>query len=141
MNWTDIVKFLNEMGVLPLTILLFAFPLGSLLTLVIIRRVLLKDFSFKEAWNSWLADQRARTAVEVKLEERIRELVEEVKHLVTSGLDTRRYVEQVLLQTKGEHAQILQYLEDILTMSGRKIVKFEHEDSVPSPEPSTAKVS
>ena len=67
-----------------------------------------------DAWKAWLADHHARTEIEVKLEERIRELVEEVKHLVAANLDNRSYIEQVLIQTRAEHELILRHLRDLL---------------------------
>ena len=114
MQWIEIVKFLNDLGILPLVLLLFAFPLGVLLSLVLLRRILFKSFSFMDAWKAWLADHHARTEIEVKLEERIRELVEEVKHLVAANLDNRSYIEQVLIQTRAEHELILRHLRDLL---------------------------
>ena len=114
MQWVDIVKFLNDIGVLPLVLLLFAFPIGLLASLVLLRRILFKSFSFMDAWKAWLADHHARTEIEVKLEERIRELVEEVKHLVAANLDNRSYIEQVLIQTRAEHELILRHLRDLL---------------------------
>ena len=122
MNWTDTIKFLNDMGVLPLVILLFAFPLGSLLTLALIRRLLLKDFSFKDAWKAWLADHHARTEIEIKLEARITDLVEEVKRLVVVNMDNRTFVEQVLAQTRSEHELIIRHLRDILIFQKMPIV-------------------
>lgn len=114
MQWVEIVKFLNDIGVLPLVLLLFAFPIGLLASLVLLRRILFKSFSFMDAWKAWLADHHARTEIEVKLEERIRELVEEVKHLVAANLDNRSYIEQVLIQTRAEHELILRHLRDLL---------------------------
>ena len=114
MQWIEIVKFLNDLGILPLVLLLFAFPLGVLLSLVLLRRLLFKNFSFMQAWQAWLADHHARTEIEVKLEERIRELVEEVKHLVAANLDNRSYIEQVLIQTRAEHELILRHLRDLM---------------------------
>lgn len=114
MQWIEIVKFLNDLGILPLVLLLFAFPLGVLLSLVLLRRILFKSFSFMDAWKAWLADNHARTEIEVKLEERIRELVEEVKHLVAANLDNRSYIEQVLIQTRAEHELILRHLRDLM---------------------------
>ena len=124
MQWIEIVKFLNDLGILPLVLLLFAFPLGVLLSLVLLRRILFKSFSFMDAWKAWLADHHARTEIEVKLEERIRELVEEVKHLVAANLDNRSYIEQVLIQTRAEHELILRHLRDLLIV--QKIPDFSH---------------
>lgn len=137
MQWTEIVKFLNDIGVLPLVLLLFAFPIGLLVTLVLMRRLLFKNFSFMTAWNAWLSDHRARTEIEVKLEERIRDLVEEVKNLVGCGLDTRRYFEQVYLQTKADHDVMIRHLRDILLLWKREQIDFdEHteESKKASPE-------
>lgn len=120
MQWVEIVKFLNDIGVLPLVLLLFAFPIGSLASLVLIRRLLFK-ISFMDAWKAWLADHRARTEIEIKLEERIRDLVEQVKNLVTVNTDNRSYIEQVLNQTRSEHDLILRHLRDILLLWKRDI--------------------
>lgn len=114
MTWIELVKFLDDIGLLPLVLLLFAFPIGLLASLVLLRRILFKSFSFMDAWKAWLADHHARTEIEVKLEERIRELVEEVKHLVAANLDNRSYIEQVLIQTRAEHELILRHLRDLL---------------------------
>ena len=114
MSWTETVKFLNDMGILPLVLLLFAFPIGFLASLVLMRRLLFKNFSFMAAWNAWLADHRARTEIEIKLEERIRDLVEEVKRMVSANVENRTYVEQVLIQTRAEHELILRHLRDLL---------------------------
>lgn len=117
MQWIEFITFLRDIGVLPLVLLLFAFPIGILVSLVLIRRLLFRNFSFMNAWKAWLADHRARTEIEVKLEERIRDLVEQVKNLVTVNVDNRSYIESVLIQTRAEHELILRHLRDLLILS------------------------
>lgn len=125
MQWTEVVKFLNDIGVLPLVLLLFAFPIGLLASLVLLRRLLFKNFSFMQAWQAWLSDHRARTEIEVKLEERIRDLVQGVEHLVSVNVENRSYVEQVLVQTRAEHELIIRYLRDILILNKFPLVEEE----------------
>ena len=122
MQWVEIVKFLNDIGVLPLVLLLFAFPIGLLASLVLLRRILFKSFSFMDAWKAWLADHHARTEIEIKLEARITDLVEEVKRLVVVNVDNRTFVENVLVQTRSEHELIIRHLRDILILQKMPIV-------------------
>lgn len=122
-QWTEMVKFLNDIGVLPLVLLLFAFPIGLMASLVLLRRLLFKSFSFMDAWKAWLADHRARTEVEIKLEERIRDLVEQVKNLVIVNSDNRSYIESILNQTRSEHELIIRHLRDILLLWKRDLIQ------------------
>lgn len=119
-GWTDTIKFLNDIGLLPLVLLLLAIPVGMLLVLIIMKRYLFGKFSVTAAWEGWLADQKARTQIEVKLEERLDELVEQIKQILAANWDTRRYFDDVLERSKADHTTIITHLENLLLLAKKR---------------------
>lgn len=119
-NWTETVKFLNEIGLLPLLLLLLAIPGGLVLSLVAMKYLLFKRFSLKEAFDGWLTDQKQRTQIEVKLEERISDLTEQLKQIVAGNWDLRRYFDDRLEKIEKEHQIMTTHLENLLLLAKKR---------------------
>ena len=86
----DILIFFNQN---PALISIIAFPLGLVLVLAVIRQLVFKGLSPKiEAWlNLYLESYRLHTAAEVKIEERLRELVGKIEEMLTHDWDTKQF--------------------------------------------------
>lgn len=112
-TWFQVVEFLQKMGILPIVVLLLAIPGGLLLTLIGAKRFLFGGVGsiVKEAFLTYIADQKERTRIEVKLEERLSDLTEQLKQLVSSNWDNRRYIDTVMDTVKQDHKEILQKLD------------------------------
>jgi hypothetical protein len=121
-TWIDLIKFLNDMGVLPLVLLLIAIPGGFLGSLLVAKRYLLKGVGpvIKSGFDTWLLDQRERTKTEVKLEERISDLTEQLKQLVAGSWDLRRYFDDRLERTDRDHNDILTKLDHVLLLAKKR---------------------
>lgn len=120
MQNADMLDFLMRTGLLWFFALSLFFPLGMFVMLLAAKRILFHGFSFQKAWESWIAEQHARTAIEIKLEERLTDLAEQLKQIVSANWDSRRYFDTVLEKTADEHKQILTYLENILLLARKR---------------------
>jgi hypothetical protein len=116
----DILDFIIKTGLLWFFALSLFFPLGMFAMLLAAKRILFHGFSFQKAWEGWIAEQHARTQIETKLEERITDLDEQLKQIVSANWDSRRYFDTVLERTANEHKQILTYLENILLLARKR---------------------
>lgn len=69
-----------------------AFPLGLILTLAVARKYIFTGASAKlEVWfTAYLESYRKHTEAEVKIEERLRELVDKLEDMITNDRDTLR---------------------------------------------------
>ena len=121
-TWFDIIDFLNKMGILPIIVLLLAIPGGFLLTLVGAKKFLFTNLSgtISTAFMTWIGEQKERTKVEVKLEERLSDLTEQLKQLVAGQWDNRRYIDVIMDEVKDEHKQIINRLDDILQIMPKR---------------------
>lgn len=119
-SWYETIKFLNEMGLLPLLLLLLAIPGGLVLSLMAIKRLLFKNFSVVNAWDSWLADQRARTQVETDIKNKLAEFTDQIKQLVAGSWDSRRYFDDKLERVESEHKIIITHLENLLLLAKKR---------------------
>jgi hypothetical protein len=119
-NWTETIKFLNEIGLLPLLLLLLAIPGGLVLSLMAVKYILFRKFSIADAWNGWMADQKARTQIEVKLEERISDLTDQLKQIVAGNWDLRRYFDDRISKFEDEHKVMTQHLENLLLLAKKR---------------------
>lgn len=114
------LDFLMKSGLLWFFALSLFFPLGMFVMLLAAKGILLKGFSFQKAWEGWIAEQHARTQIETKLEERVTDLAEELKQIVSANWDSRRYFDAVLERTEEEHKQIIGHLENILLLAKKR---------------------
>ena len=101
----DVLSFLNQN---PALLSIVAFPLGLVLILVIIRQFVFKGLSLKiESWlNLYLESYRRHTEVEVKVEERLRELVGTIEDMLKHDWDTKQFF-------SGRIDEALEHLEKI----------------------------
>jgi hypothetical protein len=98
MDLTQTLTLLKDAGLLWLFALIFAFPLGLLLFLVLAKRLLLKGSGtfVKTSVETMIQEQRKRVEIDVKMEERFRDLVEQFK-LIGEGLwENRRTLDDRL---------------------------------------------
>lgn len=111
------------MGILPIVVLLLAIPGGLLLTLIGARRFLFRNGMstfVKEGFTSWLTDQKERTQAEVKLEQRLSTLTEQLTLIIAANLDTRRYIDTVLDEMRTEHKTIMAKLDTLIDFLPRR---------------------
>lgn len=130
-GWIETIKFLNEIGLLPLVLLLLAIPGGLILSLIAMKRFLFKTFSLKEAWDDWFLDQKERTAIEVKLELRITELGQTLKEMIAANWDLRRFFDGQQEDAQKDHKVIIMHLENILLLANKRRSDWIRE---PAPE-------
>lgn len=121
-TWIQITKLLQELGILPIIVLLFAIPGGLLLSLIGAKRFLFGGVGvmFHDGFQTWISDQKERTRVEVKLEGRLSDLTEQLKQLVSSDWDNRRYLDVVLGEVQHEHKEILAKLDQAILLLPRR---------------------
>lgn len=89
-NTMDFLKFFNDN---PALLSVIAFPLGLILTLAIAQKYIFTGLSAKvETWfNAYLEGYRKHTEAEVKIEERLRQLVDKMEEMLTQNWDTKRF--------------------------------------------------
>lgn len=117
-TWFEIIDFLQKMGILPIVVLLLAIPGGLLLSLIGAKRFLFAGAGdlVKSSFLTWLNEQKERTKIETKLEERLADLTEQLKQLVSGQWDNRRYIDTVMDEVKAEHKEIITKLDQIITI-------------------------
>lgn len=87
------MDFLNFINQNPALLSVVAFPLGLILTLAIAQKYVFSGLSTKlETWfNAYLEGFRKHTEAEVRIEERLRQLVDKMEEMLSQNWDTKRY--------------------------------------------------
>lgn len=77
----------------PALISVVAFPLGLILVLAVAQKYIFTGLSTKiEVWfNAYLESYREHTEAEVRIEERLRELVGKIEEILAHNWDTKRF--------------------------------------------------
>lgn len=93
-----------------------------LLFFYLIKRYLLSGLSVfaKSAFDTYMEEQKERIAIQVKLEKRLEELAEQLRQLVATQWDTRRFVDTVLDAVKNDHQEILSRLDLIMRLMPKR---------------------
>lgn len=95
MDLAQTVKFLQDAGILWLFTLIFAFPIGLVFFLMLFKRLLLKGMGgfIKTSIESLIQEQHRRVEIDVKLEERLQDLIDQFK-IIGEGLwENRRLLD------------------------------------------------
>jgi hypothetical protein len=98
MDLTHTLTALRDAGILWFLVLIFAFPLGLMIVLVLAKRLLLKGTGtfIKSSIETLIHEQRRRVEIDVKLEERFRDLVEQFKVIGEGLWENRRTLDDRL---------------------------------------------
>lgn len=114
-EFVNVLKLLKELGILPIITLLFAFPGGVLLSLIITKQYIFKGSGtlIIEFSKSWLEEQKARTAIETKLEERLADLTEKFKAVGEGLFENRRFLDDRMTNFERRQEKMLETLDRI----------------------------
>lgn len=90
----EFFKFLNQNPMLLAALLsIVAFPMGLLLTLIVAKRYLFTNAgsALKSGFETYLGLYKQHTEAEVKIEERLRELVDKMEEMLAHNFDTKQF--------------------------------------------------
>jgi hypothetical protein len=98
MDLPQTITMLQDAGLLWLFALIFAFPLGLLIFLLLAKRFLLRGTGtfIRASVENFIQEQRKRVEIDVKLEERLSDLVQQFKTIGEGLWENRRTLDDRL---------------------------------------------